>query len=108
MLTNALTELRAIAQGLTIKAAAITYGCGWDPEDQTSYELPENATAQQTEQFERGLKGVNYYSGYGTQYLFGTVWFTDGTWAERQEYDGAENWVRKQCPAIPRHLRANG
>jgi hypothetical protein len=42
-----------------------------------------------------------YNDGYGCQNLFGFVWFTDGTWAEREEYDGSEWWEYKRCPAIP-------
>ena len=104
-MTNALNELREIAKGLTIKAAQITHSAGWS-EDSQHYELSEGATEKEVEIFERNLGYVSYDSGYGTQYLFGVVWFTDGTWAERHEYDGSENWVRKQCPPIPHHLRA--
>ena len=45
-----------------------------------------------------------YDSGYGGQELFGTIWFVDGSWAERGEYDGAEWWAYKQCPEIPAEL----
>jgi hypothetical protein len=30
-----------------------------------------------------------YYS-YGGQYIHGNIWYTDGTWSERGEYDGLE------------------
>ncbi len=34
--------------------------------------------------------------------LEGTIWLTDGTWLERQEYDGGNRcWVHRVCPAIP-------
>ena len=38
------------------------------------------------------LLDFEYDSGYGSQVLFGYVWFTDGTWLERFEYDGSECW----------------
>lgn len=33
-----------------------------------------------------------YDSGYGGQELFGVIWYVDGTWSERGEYDGTEWW----------------
>ena len=33
-----------------------------------------------------------YDNGYGQQYIYGYIWYTDGTWSERQEYDGSEWW----------------
>jgi hypothetical protein len=46
----------------------------------------------------------NYDSGYGGQNLFGTIWYEDGTWSERGEYDGSEWWVHHECPNIPVEL----
>jgi len=46
----------------------------------------------------------NYDSGYGSQNLFGNIWFIDGTWASRGEYDGSEWWEYNICPEIPQHL----
>lgn len=42
----------------------------------------------------------NYDSGYGGQELYGTIWYTDGTWSSRGEYDGSEWWEYNQCPEI--------
>ena len=39
-----------------------------------------------------------YDSGYGDQEVFGIIWFDDGTWCERYEYDGSEHWEHKECP----------
>jgi hypothetical protein len=44
---------------------------------------------------------VEYYNGYGTQELFGTIWYTDGTYSERSEYDGSECWSYRIPPALP-------
>jgi len=46
-----------------------------------------------------------YDSGYGTQHVFGTIWYEDGTWSERGEYDGSEWWAYCQVPPIPENLR---
>lgn len=45
-----------------------------------------------------------YDSGYGGQELFGVIWYEDGTWSERGEYDGAEWWEYKKTPEIPEEL----
>lgn len=43
----------------------------------------------------------NYYNGYGGQELEGTIWYADGTWSERGEYDGSEWWERQVRPPLP-------
>jgi len=45
-----------------------------------------------------------YDAGYGSQYIDGTVWFEDGTWLSRSEYDGSEWWVYVGTPKIPDNL----
>ena len=42
-----------------------------------------------------------YDSGYGSQELEGTIWYSDGTWSERGEYDGSEWWEHRECPPLP-------
>ena len=39
-----------------------------------------------------------YDEGFGGQELFGYIWYTDGTWSERAEYDGSEWWMYKRPP----------
>jgi hypothetical protein len=43
----------------------------------------------------------DYNNGYGSQELLGIIWFSDGTWSERYEYDGSEWWEYKLCPDLP-------
>ena len=43
----------------------------------------------------------DYDNGYGCQELYGFIWFSDGTWAERGEYDGSEWWNRRKRPEMP-------
>ena len=45
-----------------------------------------------------------YDAGYGGQNLFGTIWYQDGTWSDRGEYDGSEWWDYHYCPNIPSEL----
>lgn len=44
---------------------------------------------------------VKYDNGYGGQELFGTIWYADGTWSSREEYDGSEWWRHNKCPKLP-------
>ena len=46
-----------------------------------------------------------YDDGFGSQEFFGYIWYTDGTWSERKEYDGAEGWIYKSVPDIPPELQ---
>ena len=46
------------------------------------------------------LLDFEYDSGYGGQYLHGYIWYKDGTWSERREYDGLEWWEHKERPPI--------
>ena len=57
--------------------------------------------------YEDFLKSLNfdYDSGYGGQELFGTIWYADGTWSSRGEYDGSEWWEYNKCPDIPQDLK---
>ena len=41
-----------------------------------------------------------YDSGFGAQMLFGFIWYTDGTWSERGEYDGSEWWEYMARPPL--------
>lgn len=45
-----------------------------------------------------------YDDGYGIQHIDGIVWFDDGSWMERAEYDGSEWWEYKRTPEIPSFL----
>lgn len=46
-----------------------------------------------------------YDNGYGGQELYGTIWYEDGTWSSRDEYDGSEWWEHNECPEIPETLK---
>ena len=41
---------------------------------------------------------IEYDNGYGSQKVGGFIVFTDGTWMERSEYDGAEWWDYRKRP----------
>jgi hypothetical protein len=42
----------------------------------------------------------DYDEDYGGQELFGYIWYKDGTWSERGEYDGSEWWRHIERPPL--------
>ena len=54
------------------------------------------------EEYETFLKEIDfeYDNGYGMQEISGTIWFNDGSWCDRGEYDGSEWWEYKEYPKI--------
>ena len=52
------------------------------------------------------LKEINfqYDNGYGGQEMHGIIWYENGNYSERGEYDGSEWWEYKECPEIPEEL----
>jgi hypothetical protein len=59
---------------------------------------------QQWESF-LSMLDFNYDNGYGGQELYGTIWYVDGTWSERGEYDGSEWWDYREVPEVPSYLK---
>jgi hypothetical protein len=50
------------------------------------------------------LLDFEYDHGFGGQELFGVIWYTNGNWSNRSEYDGSEWWTYNRCPEIPKEL----
>lgn len=101
-MTNAKTEFLELINNLTIKCAIIIIGDNYNP-PVIAAQLKVGHTEKELSEFLNKIN-VEYDSGYGVQELFGTVWFTDNTWAERSEYDGSEWWEHKKLPEIPYEL----
>ena len=91
MLTNLYDETIKAINGRKIAYAKIKY-------INHTYSLKPNHTYSERGEFYNSLRNINYDNGYGSQYIFGFVVFTDGTWIERKEYDGSEWWGSKRCP----------
>lgn len=64
------------------------------------FTLYRDFTVEEKEEFLNNLN-FNYDSGWGSQKLFGTIWYKDGTFSERSEYDGSEWWTHYSCPPVP-------
>jgi hypothetical protein len=67
-------------------------------------DLPVNYTPEKLDVFLKALD-IRYDSGYGSQELFGVIWYMDGTYSTRWEYDGSEGWEYHACPTIPDKLK---
>ncbi len=99
---NAKEEFIYHTAGNVVKCASITIGDSWD-EQVVSYNLPVGYTQEQYDAFLQSID-TEYDSGYGGQELFGTIWYTNGNWSDRGEYDGSEWWEYHVCPEIPESL----
>lgn len=104
--TNAKGEFLSEVDGYEILCAGVTRdrSCGWDDSVKFDKALPVGFTPQEYAAFLESLD-FSYDSGYGGQELFGTIWYKDGTWSSRGEYDGSEWWERNVVPTIPDELK---
>ena len=80
------------------------YDKNYDKLYQQTFNLKIGWTEQELQQLWNDLD-FEYDEGYGGQELFGIVWFNDGSWLERWEYDGSEGWTYKKTPQIPDNLK---
>jgi hypothetical protein len=99
---NARDEFFTHIEFWQILCATITHGDTWI-DDAPTYNLKVGFTIDEFNEFTKSLD-FEYSSGYGGQNLFGTIWYTDGTWSSRGEYDGSEWWEYNICPVIPKEL----
>ena len=89
---NAKDEFLDHVKGKSVKAAEIS--CG------EKFLLLEGFDEADYVSFINDLD-FEYDESYGTQELFGTIWYEDGTWSDRGEYDGSEWWEYRKCPPLP-------
>jgi hypothetical protein len=102
---NALLELLDhVEKKGPIKCVQITHKVDYDNENNVNVYLPIGYTQDEVIDFHKKLLNINYDSGYGMQELYGTIWYVDGSWSERREYDGSEWWEHQVCPPVPEHL----
>ena len=85
-----------------VLCAQIKHGDDYD-DDSKVFNLTTGSTEEDRTQFLNDID-FEYDSGYGGQRLFGTIWYEDGTWSERGEYDGSEWWEHRERPQIPVEL----
>ena len=88
--------LQEVLNKAKVKCAEITF-------NEEAFLLKVNYTQEEYDDFLDSLDFM-YDSGFGSQYLFGTIWLEDGTWFTRAEYDGSECWYYHSLPDIPKKL----
>jgi hypothetical protein len=89
---NVLREFSAHTKARNVKCATITL-------NERTFNLKIGYTLEDKDRFLSHLD-IDYDSGFGGQELFGTIWYDDGTWSDRGEYDGSEWWQFNECPKI--------
>jgi len=100
--TNAKDEFLRHISNREVLCAQIQKGDDYD-EEQSVFNLTTGWTKEDWDSFLSNLD-FEYDSGYGGQNLFGTIWYVDGTWSERAEYDGSEWYAHRSCPNITQEL----
>ena len=97
MLTeNAKNELFEHIEGREVELVRIVFGCRHGSQPQKKIEGDLETVLPQLD--------FDYDCGFGGQNLFGFVWYKDGTWSERGEYDGSEWWKHKKRPPLDVHI----
>lgn len=102
MNTNAKEEFLKHTEPHSVKCATIAFGDEYY-DNRKEYNLPVCWSSTDLSNFLSCID-QNYDSGYGGQELFGTIWYNDGTWSTRGEYDGSEWWEHHECPIVPKEL----
>lgn len=97
---NAKTEFLQHVENRHIECAVIKFD---DGEDEVDILLQVDYDETDLQKFLDSLN-VEYNEGYGTQYVYGTIWYSDKTWSTRGEYDGSEWWEHHTLPEIPHTL----
>lgn len=103
---SAKTELldHVLREGMpVVLCAKLTRGYDWDDGNHTNYILKSEYDDVSLEEFLTSID-FQYDCGYGGQELFGTIWYKDGTFSQRGEYDGSEWWEHISVPEIPKEL----
>lgn len=86
---NAQKELLEHVKGKNVELVKIAISKGYD-EEPLRIEGPLEDVLPKLD--------FEYDDGYGGQKLFGYIWYDDGTWSDRREYDGSEWWEHQSCP----------
>ena len=107
---NAKKELLQHLNGRTIECAEIYVQGEFDwntyEDEYVYYRLTQGYTQEEYDEFLEQLNKVKYDDGPGGQELFGEVFFTDGSWLDRGEYDGSE-WWNNNVRIVPDSIKSS-
>jgi len=102
-MVNAREEFLEETKDKSVLCALITLD---EYEEKKTFVLRVGYTQPELDAFILSL-GFEYDNGYGGQNLFGIIWYSDGTWSDRYEYDGSERWQFEKVPEIPKECAAD-
>ena len=96
---NAKSEFIEHVADRVVLCAKVTFGSEYD-DIRRDFILCVGHTRSELDAFLQSLD-FEYDDGYGGQELYGNIWYKDGSWSDRGEYDGSEWWTYQSCPIIP-------
>ena len=102
---NAKDEFLEHTSGKAVLCALVKNGADYDEDTQKRFILRSGFSKSEFDSFIKSID-FEYDNGYGGQELFGNIWYKDGTWSDRGEYDGSEWWNFQTVPAIPKECAA--
>ena len=103
---NAREEFERHVDGSEVLCAKISFfpGGSWDgnkdEDDHTIIVLHKTYTEDDYETFLDSLN-FEYREDYEIQYLYGMIWYLDGTWSTRIVSENIEQWFHHERPEIP-------
>jgi hypothetical protein len=100
---NAKDEFLEHIENRKVKCSTVAYGNDYYEEEQSKYFLKVGFSKQDFDSFVNSLN-FSYDDSYGSQEIFGIIWYEDETWSSRGEYDGSEWWEYNKIPTIPEEL----
>lgn len=99
-MANAKEEFIEHIKGRKVLCAFIEFGCNYSEDPKQRHVLKKGYTDSDLSCFLNNLN-FEYDDSFGTQELYGTIWYSDGTYSDRREYDGSEWWEHQVIPKIP-------
>lgn len=97
-MVNAKNEFLAVVKDRAVKCVDISI-YSQDLTGKNHFNIKVGHTEEDYQAFLETLD-FEYDAGFGTQELYGIIWFEDGTWMTRWEYDGSEGWEYHTVPEI--------
>ena len=91
---NALVELLGHIEDRKVKHVHISFDQSYGKNIMTIHGSLEEVTT---------CLNFCYDDGFGGQEITGYIWYEDGTWSDRGEYDGSEWWQHQVRPEIPEY-----
>lgn len=103
-MSNAKIDFKEFVKDLPKVTCALVEDVYYAHDSKKKWALKVGYTKKDYDNFLESLD-FEYDDGYGSQELGGNIWFADGTYADRGEYDGSEWWEYHKVPEVPEALK---